>query len=198
MTKPFKFFLPFLLLSIMTSAYPVQAATYVLDQEHTTVSFKIRHLISWVEGSFTEFQGSFVYDPENPGVWEAEAVIQAESIDTHVANRDKHLRSADFFDVEKYPTITFKSTGVAEVTPSNAKLNGLLTIHGVEKPVTLDVEIHGVAKDPWGNTLAGFTATTTVNRKDFGLNWNEVVETGQLLVGEEVKIQIEASGMLQE
>jgi len=128
----------------------------------------------------------------------AEAVIQAASIDTNVEERDGHLRSADFFDAEKFPTLTFRSTGVTGVTPESAKLNGLLTIHGVERPVTLDLEIHGAGKDPWGNVRSGFTATVELNRKDFALGWNKVLETGQLLVGETVEVILEIEGILAE
>ena len=173
------------------------AATYKIDADHTTVSFKIRHLLSNVQGRFNQFEGSFDYDPDKPETWKVTATVQAASIDTNVAARDKHLRSADFFDVEKYPALTFVSTEVTDNTPSSAKLHGLLTIHGVEKPAVFDLEILGVTKDPWGNTLAGFTAAAKINRKDFGLTWNQAVETGQLLVGEEVTITLEAAGILQ-
>jgi polyisoprenoid-binding protein YceI len=173
------------------------AAAYKVDLDHSTVSFKIRHLLSYVQGNFNQFEGSFEYDPEKPETWKVNATVDAASIDTNVAARDKHLRSADFFDVEKYPALTFVSTGFTDVTPTSAKLNGFLTLHGVEKPVVFDLEILGVAQDPWGNTLAGFTAQTTVNRRDFGLAWNKAVETGQLLVGEEVKITLEVSGILE-
>ena len=183
-----------LALFLCTSAW---AATYKIDLDHTTVAFKIRHLFSNVIGHFKQFEGTFEYDLKTPEKWGASATIQAASIDTNVAGRDKHLKSSDFFDVEKYPAITFKSTGVTDATENGAKLNGLLTIHGVEKPVTLDLQIHGVGKDPWGNTRAGFTATTKVNRKDFGLTWNKAVESGQLLVGEEVEITLEVEGILQ-
>ena len=176
---------------------PAQAATYQVDPDHTTVSFKIRHLFSKVEGQFKKFDGTFVYDPEKPESWASSGTIQTASINTNVEQRDKHLMSADFFDVEKYPTIQFKMTKALESTKEHGKVEGLLTIHGVEKPVMLDVDIHGVGKDPWGNVRAGFTATTTINRKDFGLNWNEVLETGKFLVGDEVAITIELEGIQQ-
>jgi len=182
---------------LVTPSVFAEPGTYILDQDHTTVEFKIRHVFSWVKGTFNEFEGSFVYDPEDPSAWTTEVTIQAASIDTRVVQRDKHLRSADFFDAEKYPTLTFKSTQVTDVAEGGAKLHGLLNIHGGEKEVVFDLEIHGVGPDAWGNTLAGFTATTKINRKDFGLNWNEVLETGRLLVGEEVKLTIEVEGMLQ-
>ena len=185
-----------LALSVLT--HTASAANYKVDPDHTTVSFKIRHLLSNVQGRFNQFEGTFAYDPEKPEAWTAEMTVQAASIDTNVAARDKHLRSADFFDVEKSPTLTFKSTEVTDVTQAGAKLHGLLTIHGVEKPVVFDLEILGKVKDPWGNERAAFTATVKVNRKDFGLTWNQAVETGQLLVGEEVLITLEVEGLLQE
>lgn len=175
----------------------VWAATYKLDPDHTTVEFTIRHLFTKVRGTFNTFEGAFEYEPGKPQSWKADATIQTASIDTRVEQRDNHLRSKDFFEVETYPTLTFKSTEVTDVTQDGAKLHGLLTIHGVEKPVVLDVTVHGVAKDPWGNVLAGATATTRINRKEFGLTWNKTLETGQVLVGEEVEITIEAEGILQ-
>jgi polyisoprenoid-binding protein YceI len=193
--KKFGWFLSIFAILLLSTA-PVSAATYKIDQDHTSVSFKIRHILSNVQGQFNKFEGTFDYEPDKPETWKAQGTIEAASIDTNVEPRDKHLRSADFFDVEKYPTISFKTTGVKEVSGNTAKVDGLLEVHGVEKPVVLDVEIHGVAKDPWGNVRASFTATTKINRKDFGLNWNEVLETGQLLVGEEVKITLEVEGIL--
>jgi len=176
-------------------ASPAWATTYAIDKDHTTVGFKIRHLFSKVDGTFNQFEGQFEFAPGAPDGWNAQATIQAASIDTRVEQRDTHLRSADFFEVETYPTITFKSTQVTDATPTSAKLHGLLMIHGVEKPVILDVAIHGEGKDPWGNMRSGFTGTTTINRKDFGLTWNKALETGQLLVGEEVEITLEVEGL---
>lgn len=173
------------------------ATTYKIDSDHTTVEFTIRHLFTKVRGTFNEFEGMFDYEPGKPQTWKANTTIQAASIDTRVAQRDNHLRSKDFFEVATYPTITFKSTQVTGVTQDGAKLHGLLAIHGVEKPVVLDVVVHGVAKDPWGNIRASATATTRINRKDFGLTWNETLETGQLLVGEEVEITIDVEGIAQ-
>ena len=174
------------------------AKTYKIDTDHSAVTFRIRHLFSYVKGQFNQFEGKFEYEPEKPDAWKTEATIQAASIDTNVETRDKHLRSKDFFDVEQFPTLSFKSTQVTDATDTGAKLDGILTFHGVEKPVTLDLEIHGVGKDPWGNIRAGFTATTKIDRKDFGLTWNKTLETGQLLVGDEVDITIEVEGLLEE
>ena len=192
-----KFWMVLSLMALLLNP-PLFAATYKIDPQHTTVSFKVRHILTPVQGYFRQFEGTFDYDPENPKNGKTEAAIQAASIDTNVEKRDTHLRSADFFDVEKYPTLTFKSTVVTDVTPTSAKLNGLLNIHGVEKPVTLDLEIHGIVKDPWNNTIASFTGTTKINRKDFGVAWNQVLETGQFLVGEEVTIVLDVAGLLQE
>lgn len=182
----------------LISAPYAEAATYKLDTEHTTVSFKIRHLFSKVQGTFNDFEGSFVYEPGNPDSWSAEAVIQVGSIDTGVEGRDKHLRGKDFFGADEYPTITFKTTKVTDATDTTAKLHGDFTMRGITKPVVLDLEIHGVGSGPWGNVRSGFTATTKINRTDFGLTWNETLETGKLLVGEEVVIILEIEGIAQE
>jgi len=173
------------------------ATTYAVDREHTTVGFKIRHLFSYVQGAFDQFEGSFVYVPGKPEEWKVTATVQTASINTKVEQRDQHLRSGDFFDVQTYPTLTFTSTQITGITPTSAKLHGLLTIHGVQKPVVFDLAVHGEGKDPWGNIRSGFTAKTTINRKEFGLTWNKALETGQLLVGEEVEIVLEVEGIAQ-
>ena len=182
---------------VLGEAPGVWATTYAIDQDHTTIAFKIRHLFSKVEGTFNEFEGTFDYVPGHPELWKVRATIQAASIDTRVEQRDKHLRSHDFFDVTQYPTMTFTSTEVVEnALATRAVLRGLLNIHGVEKPVQLVLTIYGEGKDPWGNQRSGFTATTTINRKDFGLAWNQTLETGQLLVGDEVEITLEIEGIV--
>ena len=182
--------------ALLAAAPAAWATTYTIDRDHTTIGFKIRHLFSQVQGTFDQFEGTFTYVPGKPEEWKASAVIQAASIDTRVEKRDTHLRSPDFFDVETYRTLTFTGTKVTDITPTSAKLQGELTIHGVTKPVILDLAIHGEGKDPWGNIRSGFTATTTINRKDFGLTWNQALETGQLLVGEEVVITLEVEGIV--
>lgn len=181
-------------------AFPAQswAATYDVDLDHTTVSFKVKHLFSKVQGQFKKFSGTIEYDPAKPETWAAQGTIDATTIDTNVPERDKHLRSADFFETDKYPTITFKTTKVTEATAEGAKVEGLITIHGIEKPIVLNLEVHGVGKDPWGNVRAGFTATTKINRKDFGLTWNQALETGGVLVGDEVDITLEIEGLLKQ
>jgi len=194
--KYFRKFLVLSLLGFFLSPSLSRAAVYKVDVDHTTVSFKVRHLFSKVEGRFNKFEGTVDYEPGKPEAWKTSGVIDAASINTNVLKRDNHLRSADFFDVEKYPTISFKSGKVINSTDTRARLEGLLTIHGVERPVILDVQMHGVGKDPWGNTRAGFTATTQINRKDFGLAWNQTLETGGVLIGEEVEIILEIEGVL--
>lgn len=176
------------------------AETFVVDDDHTSVTFRVRHLFTKVSGRFDKFDGKVTFDPAKPAEAKVEGTIDASSINTNVENRDKHLRSADFFNVEKHPTITFASTKVTDLDAKamTGKLHGNLTIRGVEKPVVLDVQFLGRGKDPWGNEKAGFSATTKINRKDFGLNWNETVETGGLLVGDEVEIEIAAEGNVAE
>jgi polyisoprenoid-binding protein YceI len=181
-----------IILSFTTASH---AAAYKVDLDHTNVSFKIRHLFSKVQGHFRKFEGTLDYEPGKPESWKTSGTIDVASVDTNVAERDKHLHSADFFDVAKYPTISFKTTKVIESSDTKAKLEGVLTMHGVEKPVVLDVEILGVGKDPWGNVRAAFTVTTKIDRKDFGIVWNEKLESGGVLLGEEVEITLEVEGI---
>jgi polyisoprenoid-binding protein YceI len=171
-----------------------QAQTYALDPMHSSISFSIRHVVGKVTGHFDKFDGTFDYDAANPKSWQAAATIQAASINTGIDKRDTHLRSPDFFDVQKYPTLTFKSTGVTDVQGDKAKLHGDLTIHGVTKPVVLDLEISGVAPDPMGKgTRAGATATGRIARLDFGIG----PATGPIsgMVGKDVDMTIEVEGV---
>ncbi|MEP6859494.1 MAG: YceI family protein [Deltaproteobacteria bacterium] len=165
-----------------------------IDGSHSTAEFSVRHLmITNVKGRFGTLSGTVVYDPEKPEASQIDVTIDATSIDTRDEKRDAHLRSPDFFDTEKFPTVTFKSTSVKK-TDDGFAATGDLTIHGVTKPVTLEVETPSAqSKDPWGNTRIGASATTKINRKDFGLNWNAALEAGGVLVGEQVKISIEVS-----
>ncbi len=178
---------------------PLRAATYKVDPEHTTILFNVRHLFTTVTGRFEKFDGKIVYDENDLDKAVVEGTIDAASVNTNVKRRDNDLRSKNFFEVKRYPIITFKSTGVSTVDPKtkSGKMQGVLAMHGVEKPVVLDVSFLGRGKDPWGNERAGFHATTTVNRKEWGLNWNETLETGGVLVGEEVTIEINAEGLLE-
>ncbi len=167
-------------------------ATYTIDSAHSSAQFSIRHMmISNVRGGFSSVNGTVEYDPENPGASTVEAVIDATTIKTLDEQRDGHLKSADFLDVEKYPTIAFKSTSVA-VQGNEATVTGDLTIHGVTKPVTLKVEgPTSEAKDPWGNTRIGASATTKIKRSEFGLTWNAALETGGIMVSDDLKIEID-------
>lgn len=165
---------------------------YEIDPTHSSVHFSVRHMmVSNVRGEFTKVAGTVSFDPENHADSSAEATIDVASINTRDEQRDGHLKSPDFLDLEKFPTITFKST---KVVPSEGggKLTGDLTIHGVTRPITLDVEGPGPeVKDPWGKQRVGVSATTKLSRKDFGLTWNAALETGGVLVGDEVKITID-------
>ncbi|MCG3176790.1 MAG: Protein YceI [Candidatus Omnitrophica bacterium] len=185
-------------LGLTLTGSTAHAERYKVDLSHSSVSFKVKHLFSNVQGQFNKYEGYIEFDPAAPDTWKAEGTIDVKSIDTNVEGRDKHLLSGDFFAADEFPVITFKMTGVKDATASGGKVEGLLTIRGVEKPVTLEASFHGVGKDPWGNVRAGFTATTRINRKEFGLNWNEALETGQVLVGEEVDITLEIEGILEQ
>ena len=187
---------PLVLVALTSFSTVALAANYEIDSDHTNIGFTIRHLvISKVKGKFGKFKGTFEYDPKKKENWKADVTIQADSIDTDVKERDKHLRSADFFDVKKFPLITFVTTGVKEASDNSAKIEGNLTIHGVTKTVVIDMEIGGTATDPWGNKKAAFSATTKINRKDFGLTWNKALEAGGVLVGDEVVINLEVEGL---
>jgi polyisoprenoid-binding protein YceI len=166
--------------------------TWNIDPAHSSAQFSVRHMmISSVKGEFTKITGRAVYDPEKPESLSAEATIDVNTINTREPDRDNHLKSADFFDVAKFPTITFKSKRATK-GPDGLKLTGDLTIHGVTREVTLDVEgPTPPLKDPWGFTRVGASATTRINRKDFGLTWNQALEAGGVLVGDEVKITVD-------
>lgn len=166
--------------------------TYQIDPSHSEAQFSIKHMmISKVRGGFEKISGTFNYDAKNPSQSNVDVTIDVASINTREAQRDTHLKSADFFDVEKYPTITFKSTRI-EKNGGDLTIVGNLTIHGVTNLVTLDVEGPSEElKDPWGNAKIGASATTKISRKDFGLTWNAALEAGGLLVGDEVNISID-------
>jgi len=167
-------------------------ATWKIDPAHSQVEFAVRHMmITTVKGTFPGVDGTVLMDEANPSDADVDVRIDASTIDTRESRRDAHLKSADFFDVEKFPHLTFKSTRVTDRRGDHFKLVGTLTMHGVAREVVLDVTEEGRGKDPWGNERAGFSATTKVNRKDFGLNWNQTLETGGLLVGDDVRITLE-------
>jgi len=169
-----------------------QAVAYTIDPAHSTAGFKVRHLmVSNVRGEFSGIAGTVVFDSGAPGNSRVEARIDATTIHTRDAQRDAHLKSADFLDVEKFPAITFVSTKISGAA-GEWKVTGDLTIHGVTKQVTLDVEGPAPeAKDPWGNMKSGATAVTKISRKEFGMEFNMVLETGGVMVGDEIAITLE-------
>ena len=167
--------------------------TWNIDPVHTAAEFKVKHMmVSNVKGQFTGISGSLQLDEANSLNSRVEAVIDAATINTREPQRDAHLKSADFFDVEKFATLSFKSTRINRVTDGELAVAGDLTIHGVTRPVVFEVEgPTPPMKDPWGGTRLGLTATTKINRKDFGLTWNTVLEAGGIVVGDEVTITLE-------
>ncbi len=166
--------------------------TWVMDPAHSEVLFKVKHLmITNVKGEFRTFDAGLVTDGNDFSTAEVNVTIDAASVFTNNEDRDNHLKSADFFDVEKHKELTFKSTKIEKADDDEYKLMGLLTIKGVSKEVTLDVEFGGIMKDPWGNEKAGFSLEGKINRKDWELNWNAALEAGGVLVGDEVKISAE-------
>ncbi len=166
-------------------------AKWAFDTSHSGIGFSVRHLmISKVRGSFGKWSGTFEYDEADPTRSKLEVHIDAASIDTKEEKRDAHLRSPDFFDVANHPELVFASTAVTR-DGDGYVVTGELTIHGVTRSVDLKVESLGAGKDPWGNQRVAFEAKTTINRRDFGLNWNQALETGGILVGEKVEITID-------
>lgn len=169
------------------------AASYTIDPEHSNVGFKVRHMmVSNVKGSFEKHSGVVELNDKDVTKSRVEVSIDTNSINTNMAKRDEHLRSADFFDTASYPTMTFVSKKVARAGKEKLKVTGDLTLHGVTRQVVLDVEsLSNESKDPWGNIRRGASATTKIKRKDFGLVWNKALETGGVAVGEEVTINLE-------
>ena len=167
--------------------------TWTIDPVHSVAEFKVKHMmISNVKGQFTKLSGSLSLNEADISESRVEAAIDAASITTREADRDAHLKSADFFDVEKFPTLSFKSTSVARKNDDEVSVDGDLTIHGVTRKVTFAVEgPTAPGKDPWGNTRIGISATTKINRKDYGLTWNAALETGGILVGDEITISLD-------
>ena len=174
------------------SATSTDLTTWKIDPTHSEIGFAVKHMmISTVKGRFTDVTGSVQTADDDPAAGLADISIAVASIDTRDPQRDAHLRSADFFDVEKYRAITFRSTRIEGITGDRFRLVGDLTIHGVTREVALDVTSEGRGKDPWGGERAGYSATTRIKRSDYGLLWNQALETGGLLVGDEVKITID-------
>lgn len=165
------------------------ATKWVIDPMHSEVQFKVKHLvISTVTGSFKNFEGTVESEGDDFASAKIEFSLDINSVDTGQEQRDGHLKSADFFDAEKYPHITFKSTSITKESDDDYKLTGDLTIKGITKPVTLEVEHGGIATDFYGNTKAGFEVKGKINRKDFGLTWDGVTEAGSIVVGEDIKL----------
>jgi len=166
-----------------------QETKWVIDPTHSKVGFKVKHLmISNVQGNFKEFDGAVATEGDNFSTAQISFSLNSASIDTEMTDRDAHLKSPDFFDAEKYPTINFSGKELKDLGDDLYELTGDLTIKDVTKPVTLSVEYGGIMADPWGNVKAGFSITGKINRKSFGLNWNAALEAGGVLVGEDVKI----------
>jgi len=167
-------------------------STWEIDSAHSRAAFSVRHLgISNVTGEFTKVTGTALYDGTNVGTASVQALIDVSTINTREAKRDEHLKSADFFDAAKYPTITFKSKRLRPTTPGKFQLTGDLTLHGVTKTVVLSGEVTKTVKDPWGNTRFGATASGQINRQDFGLTWNKTMDSGGVVVGDEVTLTLD-------
>jgi len=185
-----KILVPALLLALvlptLAGATPV---VYKVDPDHSSIGFTIRHFVSTVPGRFKEFEGTVKYDKQNPAASSVEFTAQAASIDTDNADRNNHLKSPDFFDVQKFPTLSFTSTSVAAKDATTLNVTGNLTIHGVTKVVTIPVAILGTVKTPKGEK-AGFETSFTVDRKEYGIEWNRALDTGGTILGNDVKITV--------
>jgi polyisoprenoid-binding protein YceI len=180
-----------LTLVLAAAAAPLFAAdTFTIDKTHSDVSFTVRHFVSKVHGRFGNFEGAIQIDAAKPDASSVAFTIKAASISTNDDKRDTHLRSPDFFDAEKFPDITFKSTKVAAAGKDKYDVTGTLTMHGVSKEITIPVAFLGYAKDPWGNERAGFDLSTKLNRKDYGINWNKVLDAGGTMLGDDVDVSV--------
>ena len=175
-------------MSATAVALPVR--TFTIDKAHSEAAFEVRHLVTRVRGRFTDLAGTVTYDEASPERSSVAFSIRAASIDTGTPDRDAHLRSEDFFHVDRHPELTFVSTSIKAAGRDTYAVTGDLTLRGVTKRITLPVRYLGLAKDPWGNEKLGFEAETTINRKDYGLVWNAALETGGFLVGDEVKVSV--------
>lgn len=174
------------------------ATTWQIDPAHTDVGFAVKHMmISTVKGRFADVSGTITLDDDDLSKSSVEVEIKAASIDTRQPDRDAHLRSADFFDVEKYPTLTFKSRRVEPLDNGKFRVIGDLTIRDVTREVVLEASEEGRGKDPWGGERIGFSASTKIDRRDFGLTWNTALETGGVLVGNDIKITLEVEAVAQ-
>lgn len=186
----------FALSLVLASAAQAAPSTWTIDPSHSQVGFSIRHFFSKVPGSFTKYSGTIVYDAEKPAASTVKAEIVTASINTNNEKRDGHLRSEDFFFAEKYPTITFESTKVTPVGDGKLMVEGNLTMRGVTKPASLDVTFLGAGPTSAGEQRAGFEAVTKVNRKDFNILWNKVLDHGGSMLGDDVEIRIGVEGVI--
>jgi polyisoprenoid-binding protein YceI len=178
------------------TATPALTGTYTLDPVHSRLGFVARHaMVTKVRGSFTEVEGKGFFDAADPSRSWLEVTIQAASIDTGNETRDAHLRSNDFFDMENHPEIRFVSTGVEQLDGSSYRVTGDLTIKGVTRPISIDLEYSGSAVDPYGNTRIGLEGSTAVNRRDWGINWNAALDAGGVLVSEKVTLELDISAV---
>jgi polyisoprenoid-binding protein YceI len=165
--------------------------TFVVDKNHSEANFQVRHLMSKVSGKFSDVSGSIDVDRAKPSASSVQFTVKTDSVNTGAADRDKHLKTADFFDAEKCPEITFKSTAIAPTAKKDLyNVTGDLTMHCVTKRVTIPVEFLGFGKDPRGNERAGFTLNTRLNRKDYGINWNRALDAGSFLVSDDVDVNV--------
>jgi polyisoprenoid-binding protein YceI len=180
-------------MTAIASDLGITAGTWNIDPAHSEVTFKIRHLMSKVRGAFTEFSGTVVV-ADDIAVSTATAEIKTASVDTHTPDRDAHIKSADILDVEKYPALTFNTTGV-RVKGSDYLVDGTLTIKDVTLPVTLEVEFNGAGQDPWGGERAGFTATTSISRKAYGVEFNVPLQGDKVLLGDTIEITLEVQAV---
>ena len=178
-------------LALSASIATAAPQAFVVDKGHSEASFKVRHMLGKVPGRFDEFEGRILLEPAKLETSSVEFHIRAASIDTDLPDRDKHLRSGDFFDVENHPEIVFKSESIKRAGKDLYEVTGILSIRGVEKRITLPVAYLGQTRDPWGNERAGFSTAVTLNRKDFGMVWNKALDQGGFLLGDEVWVTLE-------
>lgn len=190
----------FLLAALAVLALAPQAwaesHTYVIDPDHTTVGFTVRHMFTNLNGHFNAFNGALTLDPKTGRISAVKAVVETASVDTRHEKRDGHLRDTDFFNVKKYPTMTFTGREFKQGA-KGTQITGDLTLLGVTRPVTFQARFLGAGKDPWGNVRAGLTAHARINRKDFGMDFNKVLDTGGLLIGDEVDITLDVEAIAQ-
>lgn len=180
-----------------TTTTTTATTTYQMDAAHSEAAFQVRHLLTKVRGTFQEFEGVIEFNDAKPEQSSVRFTIQAASVNTNQPDRDTHLRSADFFSVEEFPTLTFVSESITPRDGQHYDVIGTLTIRGVAKTITLPVTFLGRATDPWGNERLAFEGEVTLNRKDFGLTWNAALETGGFLVGDEVKVSLQVQALKQ-